>query len=245
MGYFSHFRNASTTAHGGETPKHFELRGEATQQHQDGCLREPILISDNGTVHNEQGDVLNLAFMCSVPQGDKDRACDDLRHSITNRAAAALTPVRLVSWGHLAAISNRFLAKGAICEFPQCDHKSSYNALPVDPRETRFAVITSKCPKEGNYFAFIIRTLLFGSIASVLRYNVFARIVTDRFWHPDGIFFRRLRSSNPHHLSRKLPKNSENFATYYYSSWKGGNINLPICSFSRDLRIAPIEWKQM
>ena len=115
-----------------------------------------------------------------IPSG-KDRDCDDLRHSVANIAAAVLTPIRLAYWGRLAGIANRFRAKGAICEFPKCDRKSDYNSLPVDPREARFAVITSKCHNDGKYYAFIRRALLFGSIASALRYNVSARIITDLF----------------------------------------------------------------
>ena len=92
-----------------------------------------------------------------------------------------LTPIRLVARGHVVGVPNRFRAHGELCEFFKCDRKSAYNALPADPQETRFAAITPRSPKDGEYYAFISRTLLFGPIASVLRYNVSARIVAELF----------------------------------------------------------------
>ena len=166
---------------GRDSPLSGELWDEAPQQQKEGWLHEPILVSDDGHALSPQGEALNLAFRFAAPQGDKNRACGDLRHSLTNRAAAVLAPIRLVSWDHVAEISNLFRQFGAVSEFFKCDHKSDYKALPVDPRETKFAVITLKCPVDGEFYAFISRTLLFGSIASVLRYNVFARIVTELF----------------------------------------------------------------
>ena len=187
--YDSFSQRFCESAQGRDSPLQEELWGEAAQQQKEGWLREPILISDNGSALRDKGEVLNLAFRFAAPQGDKNRACDDLRHSLTNRATAVLTPIRLVSWGHVAEISNRFRRDGARSEFSKCDHKSAYKALPVDPQETWFAVITLKCPSDGKYYAFISRTQLFGSIASVIHYNVFARIIAELFTVIFGIPF--------------------------------------------------------
>ena len=160
--------------------------GEAMKHHQEGRLREPILISDNGTAHNGQGDVLNLAFMFAVPQGIRvmHATICATRSRIERRRRSSQSAWFLgATWRKFPIASG---PNGVLCEFYKRDHKSDYKALPVDPRETRFAVITSKCPKGGKYYAFVRRTLLFGSISSVRHYNVFARIVTE-LQHPSLI----------------------------------------------------------
>ena len=47
---------------------------------------------------------ISLRFV--VSHADKLRACDDLKHSVTNLACSVETPNRLVSWDHLAQLSH-------------------------------------------------------------------------------------------------------------------------------------------
>ena len=138
------------------------------------------MLTNDGELFFEKNG-LNPAFRFSAPQGDRNRACDDFRHSCTNQACTVLTPIRLISWDHVSAIANKFKAHGALCHFFKCDHKSAYKALPVDPEQSKLAVIVLRSPADGKYYAFFSRTLLFGSTASVLHYNIFARIVTELF----------------------------------------------------------------
>ena len=56
---------------------------------------------------------------------------------------------------------------------------SAYKGLPADPAHTKFAAAVLKSPSDGEYYAFGSKTLLFGSVASVIHYNVFARFVTE------------------------------------------------------------------
>ena len=63
----------------------------------------------------------------------------------------------------------------------KCDRKSAYKSPPVDPEQSKLAVIVLRSPSDGKYYAFFSRTLLFGSTAIVLRYNIFARIITELF----------------------------------------------------------------
>ena len=56
-------------ARGRDPPLQGKLRSEALQHHGEEWLREPILISDNGSALYEQGEVLNLAFRFSSPHG--------------------------------------------------------------------------------------------------------------------------------------------------------------------------------
>ena len=133
------------------------------------------------------GVPVNPAFRFSAAQADKNRACDDLRRALTNRACAVLTPIKLVSRDHVSEIANRFSELELFRDFFKCDRKSAYKALPVAPAETRLAVIALKSPGGNKFYAFVSRTLLFGSAASVLRYNIFARIVTELFARIFGI----------------------------------------------------------
>ena len=166
-------------AKGANPLNHTELWNEALDQCKKGWLDQPVpVLNNNGELIFEQNG-LNPAFRFSVPQGDKNRACDDFRHSCTNQACAVLTPIRLISWDHVSAIANEYKSHGALCHFFKCDHKSAYKALPVDPDQSKLAVIVLRSPTDGKYYAFFSRTLLFGSTASVLHYNIFARIVTE------------------------------------------------------------------
>ena len=173
---FARFRERATAAN---PPRFEELWSEALEQVQKGWLTKPIHIPENEGELLWKSKDFNLAFRFSVQQGEKNRACDDLRHSRTNDACMVLTPIRLISWDHVSEMTNQFRALGKFCEFFKCDHRSAYKALPVDPSHTKLAVIVLKNPKDGLFYAFTSNTLLFGSIASVLHYNVFARIITE------------------------------------------------------------------
>ena len=63
-------------ASGRLAPAALELWSEPLQQHKEGWLHAPLCLSDDGRALNDQGEVLNLAFRFSAPQGGKNRACD-------------------------------------------------------------------------------------------------------------------------------------------------------------------------
>ena len=110
-----------------------------------------------------------------------------MRHSLTNRACAVLTPTKLVSWGHVAHISNLFDSQGLECHFFKAYHRAAYKSLPVCPFQTKLAAVVLENPEGGEWYAFTSRTLLFGSIASVLHYNILSRAISELVGKISGI----------------------------------------------------------
>ena len=86
-------------------------------------------------------------------------------------------PVKLVSWNHVAHICNLFAAKDIGCEFFKSYRRAAYKSLPVCPIQTKPAVVVLKNPSGGKRYAFARRTLLFGSLSSVLHYNITPRAI--------------------------------------------------------------------
>ena len=155
-------------------PRNVELWKESIEQRNKGWLPSPVRVAPGDNVLFWGPDLYNVAFRRSVQQGEKRRACDDLRHSLTNFACAVSTPIRLISRRHVTAMVNEFRPAWGLCRFFICDRKSEYKALPVAPKHTKFSAVVLKFPIGGLFYAFARRTLLRGSIASVIRYRVFA-----------------------------------------------------------------------
>ena len=61
------------------------------------------------------------------------------------------------------------------------DLKSAYKQLALNGLEARKSVICLKCPDDGQVYGFACRTLPFGAVASVLRFNRFARFIRAVF----------------------------------------------------------------
>ena len=96
-----HFR-ASKSGCGNAT----SLWGESLSQCENGWPTHAIPLISNGKPFALRNPELNVAFLFGVAQSDKLRACDDLRHARTNLACAVETPIKLVSWGRLAELTN-------------------------------------------------------------------------------------------------------------------------------------------
>ena len=61
------------------------LRGEATAQVSKGWLAPPQLLGRGGNLPGWRPNASNVAFRFGVKQDAKLRACDDLKHSLTNQ----------------------------------------------------------------------------------------------------------------------------------------------------------------
>ena len=122
---------------------------------------------------------LNIAFRFGVKQAEKLRACDDLKHSLTNLACSALTPIKLVSCGHVAELSRRASSSPFDWDFIKADREAAYMQHPMRGEHAALAVIALKCPADHRRYGFFSRTWVFGAIAAVLRYNVFSRILAE------------------------------------------------------------------
>ena len=106
------------------------------------------------------------------------RACDDLKHCLDNSACAVLSPIQLVSWGHLSQLCRRSCGTGRDWALLKADHEAAYKQLPPVPDDQARAAIALRHPKSGKWNGFSSRTLMFGATAAVLRYSVFSRLVT-------------------------------------------------------------------
>ena len=155
------------------------LRGEAIDQGGKDWLSEPIPIAADGEASTWRSNSFNVAFRFGVAQAEKIRACDDLKHSLANLSRAVLTPIKLVSWGHLAQLSHLMSRpRNADWGLFEADHEAAYKQLPIDPVDQRGAIIALRHPPSMKWYGFITRTLIFGAVAAVLHYNVFSRAWT-------------------------------------------------------------------
>ena len=155
------------------------LWDEAISQHNLGWLSPPIPLNADGRPTTWHSPHHNVAFRFGVEQAEKLRACDDLRHSLTNLACHVATPIQLVSWDHISELSSLLNNHRDDWEMLKADHEAAYKQLPMAPSDQDTAVIALRCPLDGLWYGFASRTLVFGSIAAVLHYNIFSRVITD------------------------------------------------------------------
>ena len=155
------------------------LWDEALDQCKKGWLNHPFPLSTDEKPYVLSNPELNIAFRFGVEQGSKLRACDDLRHSRTNLACVVETPIKLVSWDHLAELTHLVNDGTRDWAFMKADHEAAYKQLPLDHHHAKLAVIALRSPTNGMWYGFISRTLMFGAIAAVLHYNVFSRLLSE------------------------------------------------------------------
>ena len=91
--------------------------------------------------------------------------------------------------------------------FMKAAHEAAYNQLPLREEHSRPESVTLRNPADGCRHSFRSRTLLFGAVAAVLRYNVFSRISDALFARLFGIpvlsFFDDFGALVPSPLSQK------------------------------------------
>ena len=154
------------------------MREDALTQVKKGWLKPPVELGSDGSPRGFPAVKYNIAFRCGVEQAAKLRACDDLRQILTNSACSVLTPIKLVSWGHLAQLCRRSCGKSRDWALFKADHEAAYKQLPLRPQDQAYAITALKHPTNGRRFGFVSRTLVFGDTAAVLHYNVFSRLIT-------------------------------------------------------------------
>ena len=105
-----------------------QLWDEATAQVGKGWLAPPLPLDSDGNLPGWKANTCNVAFRFGVKQDSKLRACDDLKHSLTNQCCQVRTPNQLVSWGHLAQLSQ--LCAGSADEWPllKADREAACNS---------------------------------------------------------------------------------------------------------------------
>ena len=155
------------------------LWDEALEQVKKGWLLPPAELAADGRPASWRSEKYNIAFRFGVLQQDKLRACDDLKHAMTNLACVISTPNQLLSWDHISQLSQLMSEKGGDWVLFKADHESAYKQLPIRPSDMKASIIALRHPSSGKWFGFVTRTLIFGSIAAVLHYNVFSRILAE------------------------------------------------------------------
>lgn len=77
-------------------------------------------------------------------------------------------------------------------EFFIADRQAACKQIPLDPSETRLAIIGIRNPRGNWRYGFYIRSLLFGAASSALRYNIFfadPEGCAHLFWDTALIYF--------------------------------------------------------
>ena len=98
-----------------------------------------------------------------------------MRYSMTNLACVARTPVKLVSWGHMAEISRLAGSGRRDRHFFKSDQEAAYRRRPMNLGRASLSSIALHRPATNVWCGFFSRALMFGAVASVLRYSHFSR----------------------------------------------------------------------
>ena len=153
---------------------------DASEQQQSDWLTPPFPLrfssSKSCTI---MGRKLNIAFRFGVSQGEKLRACGDLRHSLTSLACSIMTPIKLVSWDHVAELCRLVSSSRSDWQFLKAGHEAAYKQLPLKPSRATLAAIALRSPSDKRRYGFLIRTMMFGAVAAVLHYNAFSRTLAE------------------------------------------------------------------
>ena len=100
---------------------------------------------------------------------DKIRAFDELEYGCVNIACA--------TWGHIDKICIDVAATPRERPFFKVGSKAEYKNLPLNQDPADACIVTLRNPVGGLWYGFRPRALLFGSVAAVLHYNFFSRVV--------------------------------------------------------------------
>ena len=176
-------------------------------QHAKGWLGAPVELKASGRPADLRSGGCDIVFRLGAEQAEKLRACDDLKHGLTNQERRARTPIPLVSWGNLPQLCRTYARDGMDWAFSKADHEEAYKQLPLGPADRPFAIIAPRHPQTGIWYGFRSRTLMFGPVAAVLHYNVFSRLIAAIFTRAFGIplicFFGDFAALLPRLLVRK------------------------------------------
>ena len=159
---------------------------------------------------------LAIAFRFGVEQMDISRSRDDLKYSTTNLYCTVWTPIKLPTWDHIAQISLRARPTNEPWAFFKTDHEAAYKQLPLDPTQANLAMVALRHPTLRTWFVFAPRSLIFGSVAAVIHYNCFSRIIsvlTNKiFGIPLLAYFDDLGSEIPERVAPQALKTFQTFS---------------------------------
>ena len=149
-----------------------------------GWLAPPLPLDRDGALPGWKAHTCNVAFRFGVKKGSKLRACDDLKRSLTNQCCQVRTPIQLVSWDHSAQLSQLCGGDSDESHLFKADHEAAYKQLPIAPSDQCTAIVAIRRPQSMKWFGFVTRTLVFGSVAAVIHYNILSGIWSTIFARP-------------------------------------------------------------
>ena len=109
------------------------LWGDAIGKVEKGWMFPPVALDSGGFPEGFKPDGYNVAFRFGVEQAAKLRACDDLKHSLANSACTILTPLQLVSRGHLSQLRWKCYQTGRDWSMFKAERETAYKQLPHQP----------------------------------------------------------------------------------------------------------------
>ena len=87
-----------------------------------------------------------------------------------------------MSWGHITQLSSILNNGVGDWELFKADHEAAYKQLPLTLSDQDTSIIALINPRDKLWYGFASRTLVSGSIAAVIHYNVFSRLITELAW---------------------------------------------------------------
>ena len=146
-----------------------------------GWISDPVPLTASGRPIGPPGGNYNIVSRFGAEQADKLRACDDLKHGLTTKACRIKTPIKLVSRRHVSQLCRSYASDGRDWALFKADHEAAYKQLPLEIDDQAAAIIAPRHLVSGKWFGFRPRTLMFGSVAAVLHYNIFRRLIAAVF----------------------------------------------------------------
>ena len=149
-----------------------DLRTQSLGQSSKAWLVAPVILAESGRPADLPSGGYSKSFRFGGEQAGELRVRDDLKHGLTNQACRAHTPITLVSWGHLSQLFRTFTKDDRDWALFKADREAAYEQLPLDPSDQIYAIVALMRPVAGIWHGFRSRTLIFGSMAAVLHYNI-------------------------------------------------------------------------
>ena len=145
----------------------------------EGVLEKPIKLDD--LIAAKIPHVSTRRFGILQRMGKKYRPLDNCKKSGVNKVAVVRTPVQLSRIDDLVnalvKIAEAWLAQGNLIEnlalfLEKEDHQKAYKQLPVRDSHKKYLYVVAKNPSDNELYAFKPAALMFGSIVSVIDYNL-------------------------------------------------------------------------
>ena len=165
-----------------------ELNWEAClAQVEVGALESPILLEVLVALGTDFIPTRRFGLLQNDGNGGlKHRPVDNCKRSGLNLACVVRTPAQLSRVEDLtkmmefmfSEIENKEHLKNVKVKMVKGDHKKAYNQIPMREGHKKYLHIVARCPSDGKLYTFRPISMIFGSAAAVINYNMCALMVT-------------------------------------------------------------------